>query len=121
MINISALLDEIKASPYREIVIRTPHTGVVTFADPGLYLTGGTVVLDHGHGVSSNFLHLSRIDVRVGDVIEMPAGIVEKTRFLLNNTPKYQGTVGIEGDHVAVNLTKKITETEIAPPKPYGR
>ena len=33
MINISALLDEIKASPYREIVIRTPHTGVVTFAD----------------------------------------------------------------------------------------
>ena len=59
--------------------------------------------------------------LRVGDVIEMPAGIVEKTRFLLNNTPKYQGTVGIEGDHVAVNLTKKITETEIAPPKPYGR
>ena len=59
--------------------------------------------------------------LRVGDVIEMPAVIVEKTRFLLNNTPKYQGTVGIEGDHVAVNLTKKITETEIAPPKPYGR
>ena len=59
--------------------------------------------------------------LRVGDVIEMPAGIVEKTRFLLNNTPKYQGTVGIEGDHVAVNLTKKITEMEIAPPKPYGR
>ena len=32
MINISALLDEIKASPYREIVISTPHTGKVTFA-----------------------------------------------------------------------------------------
>lgn len=32
MINISSLLDEIKASPYREIVIRTPHTGRVTFA-----------------------------------------------------------------------------------------
>ena len=41
----------------------------MSFADPGLYLTGGTVVLDHGHGVSSNFLHLSRIDVQVGDVI----------------------------------------------------
>ena len=32
MINISSLLDEIKASPYREIVISTPHTGKVTFA-----------------------------------------------------------------------------------------
>jgi biotin carboxyl carrier protein len=47
--------------------VRAPAAGVVTFADPGLYLTGGTLVLDHGHGVSSNFLHLSRIDVRVGD------------------------------------------------------
>ncbi|WP_031370544.1 M23 family metallopeptidase [Lysobacter antibioticus] len=47
--------------------IAAPAAGVVTFAKPGLYLTGGTVLLDHGHGVSSNFLHLSRIDVKVGD------------------------------------------------------
>lgn len=32
MIDISALLDEIKASPYREIVIAAPHTGQVSFA-----------------------------------------------------------------------------------------
>ena len=50
--------------------IRAPAAGVVTFADPGLYLTGGTVLLDHGHGVSSNFLHLSRIDVAVGERVE---------------------------------------------------
>lgn len=31
MIDISALLDQIKASPYREISIVTPHTGRVTF------------------------------------------------------------------------------------------
>ena len=47
--------------------VRAPAAGVVTFAAPDLYLTGGTVLLDHGHGVSSNFLHLSRIDVAVGD------------------------------------------------------
>jgi len=46
--------------------VNAPAGGVVTFADPDLYLTGGTVLLDHGHGVSSNFLHLSRIDVKVG-------------------------------------------------------
>ena len=49
--------------------VRAPAAGVVTLADPDLYITGGTVLLDHGHGVSSNFLHLSRIDVRVGDLI----------------------------------------------------
>lgn len=46
-----------------------PAAGIVTFADADLYLTGGTIVLDHGHGVSSNFLHLSRIGVKVGDRI----------------------------------------------------
>ena len=49
--------------------VKAPADGVVSFADAGLYLTGGTLVLDHGHGVSSNFLHLSRIDVRPGDVV----------------------------------------------------
>jgi murein DD-endopeptidase MepM/ murein hydrolase activator NlpD len=50
--------------------VRAPAGGVITFAELDLYLTGGTVVLDHGRGVSSNFLHLSRIDVRVGDRIQ---------------------------------------------------
>ena len=50
--------------------VHAPAGGIVTFANPDLYLTGGTVVIDHGHGVSSNFLHLSRIDVKVGDRVE---------------------------------------------------
>lgn len=49
--------------------VKAPAAGVVTFAAPDLYLTGGTLLIDHGHGVSSNFLHLSRIDVKVGDRI----------------------------------------------------
>jgi len=50
--------------------VKAPAAGVVTFAAPDLYLTGGTVLLDHGFGISSNFLHLSRIDVKVGDRVE---------------------------------------------------
>ena len=50
--------------------VKAPADGMVSFADPGLYLTGGTMVLDHGHGISSNFLHLSRIDAKVGDVVK---------------------------------------------------
>jgi murein DD-endopeptidase MepM/ murein hydrolase activator NlpD len=61
--------------------LQAPAAGVVTFADPGLYLTGGTVLIDHGHGVSSNFLHLSRVDVRVGDTVRQgqPIGAVGAT------------------------------------------
>ncbi|MES1927072.1 M23 family metallopeptidase [Salinisphaera sp. T31B1] len=44
-----------------------PAAGVVTFAEPDLYLTGGTLLIDHGHGIGSNFLHLSRLDVGVGE------------------------------------------------------
>ncbi len=50
--------------------VLAPAAGVVTLVAPDFYLTGGTLLLDHGHGISSNFLHLSRIDVRVGDRVE---------------------------------------------------
>ncbi|WP_430390894.1 M23 family metallopeptidase [Dyella sp. 20L07] len=49
--------------------IKAPADGIVTFAKPDLYLTGGTVLIDHGFGLSSNFLHLSRLDVKVGQQV----------------------------------------------------
>lgn len=47
--------------------IASPVGAIVAMAEPDLYFTGGTVILDHGHGVSSSYLHMSRIDVKVGD------------------------------------------------------
>ncbi len=49
--------------------VHAPAAGVVTFASPDLYLTGGTVLLDHGFGLTSSFLHMSRLDVKVGEKI----------------------------------------------------
>jgi len=49
--------------------IAAPQGGVVSFAESGLVLTGGTVIVDHGHGVSSVFIHMSRLDVAVGDTV----------------------------------------------------
>jgi murein DD-endopeptidase MepM/ murein hydrolase activator NlpD len=39
----------------------------VCSSDLDLYLTGGTLIIDHGLGLSSIFLHLSAIEVKVGD------------------------------------------------------
>ncbi len=47
----------------------SPADGVITYADD-MYYSGGTVVIDHGHGISSSFLHLSKIRVNVGDVVK---------------------------------------------------
>lgn len=49
--------------------------------------------------------------LRVGDVIEMPAGLLNQTRVLLNGSPKFIGTVGLDSDRVAVQLTRKLAPT----------
>lgn len=46
-----------------------PAAGVVTLADPDLYYEGGTIFLDHGHGLLSVFMHLSEVNVAPGDVV----------------------------------------------------
>ena len=43
-----------------------PASGRVTLVHPDMYYSGATLVLDHGQGVSSSFLHLERIVVAEG-------------------------------------------------------
>ncbi|HXQ66311.1 MAG TPA: peptidoglycan DD-metalloendopeptidase family protein [Alphaproteobacteria bacterium] len=47
--------------------VAAPADGIVTLAEPDLYLTGGTLIIDHGLELSSTFLHLSAIEVKLGD------------------------------------------------------
>ena len=62
------------------------------------------------------------ISLRVGDVVELPATIFNDTRVLLNGTPKFVGTVGLDSDRVAVQLTRKLPPpTAIQPAKSDGR
>ncbi|WP_419903739.1 M23 family metallopeptidase [Kiloniella sp.] len=49
--------------------ITAPAEGIVTLAHPDLYYSGGTVIIDHGHGLSSTFLHMKSVTVKVGDVL----------------------------------------------------
>lgn len=49
--------------------VHAPTAGVVTLAEPDLFYSGGTVILDHGYGLSSSFLHMSAVHVKVGQEI----------------------------------------------------
>ncbi|WP_282607520.1 peptidoglycan DD-metalloendopeptidase family protein [Pelagibius sp. Alg239-R121] len=50
--------------------IAAPADGVVTLAEKDLYYSGGTVILDHGHGLTSAFLHMDAVSVEVGQEIK---------------------------------------------------
>lgn len=50
--------------------VRAPADGVVVLAaDHPFSLEGNLLIIDHGAGLNSAFLHLSRIDVRPGDPV----------------------------------------------------
>lgn len=57
--------------------VYAPISGTVVFADPDVYYSGGTLILDHGHGVTSTYIHLSKLDVSVGDEIKQGSKIAE--------------------------------------------
>lgn len=50
--------------------VLAPAAGIVTLAEPDLYYSGGTLILDHGHGLSSTFIHLSELNAEVGQRVE---------------------------------------------------
>ena len=50
--------------------IKASGTGVVTMAENDLYYTGGTIIMDHGHGISTIYSHLENVMVNVGDLIK---------------------------------------------------
>ncbi|WP_105215923.1 MULTISPECIES: M23 family metallopeptidase [unclassified Pseudoalteromonas] len=50
--------------------IYAPLPGRVVFAHPDLYYSGGTVIIDHGHGISSTYIHMHKVLVEKGEMIK---------------------------------------------------
>jgi len=50
--------------------VYAPADGLITMAHPDLYFSGGTIILDHGQGLSSSFLHMSKILVEAGTFVK---------------------------------------------------
>ncbi|MCG6974084.1 MAG: M23 family metallopeptidase [Desulfobacterales bacterium] len=61
--------------------VRCPADGIVRLAAQNMYLMGKTLIIDHGLGVQSIFMHLNRISVKEGDKVKQGAviGRVGKT------------------------------------------
>lgn len=70
-----------------------PSDGIVRLAERDLYYTGGTVMLDHGHGLSSAFLHMKSVAVQVGERVSQGQNI---------------GTVGATGRATGPHLDWRV-------------
>jgi len=73
--------------------IKAMNRGIVTLAEDDLFYTGATLIFDHGHGISTLYMHMHEIFVKVGDKVEQGHII---------------GTVGSSGratgDHLDIRL-----------------
>ena len=57
--------------------VYAPISGTVVYAEPDLYYSGGTLIIDHGHGITSTYIHLSKLNVKVGDTITQGNKVAE--------------------------------------------
>jgi len=50
--------------------VLSPAAGRVSLSHEGMFFSGKTLIIDHGHGLSSSFLHLSEILVKEGESVK---------------------------------------------------
>ena len=50
--------------------IKAMLDGVVTLAEPDLFYTGGTLIFDHGHGISTLYMHMKTLMVKKGQKVK---------------------------------------------------
>lgn len=72
--------------------VKAPADGVITMVDD-LYFTGMTIIMDHGHGISSTFLHLDKVNVQLGETVKQGDNI---------------GSVGSSGRSTGAHLDWRI-------------
>ncbi len=50
--------------------VKAMMDGTVTLSEKDMYFTGGTIIFDHGHGISTLYMHMKDIDVKVGQKVK---------------------------------------------------
>jgi len=62
------------AAPKGTPVVATAP-GIISLAEPDLFFNGGAIMIDHGHGISSVYSHMSAIEVTLGQRVAQGARI----------------------------------------------
>ncbi|MDX1488410.1 MAG: M23 family metallopeptidase [Acidiferrobacterales bacterium] len=57
--------------------VLAPADGIVSLAHPDMYFTGGTLIVDHGHGLVTSYFHLSRVLVKQDQAVRQGEVIAE--------------------------------------------
>ena len=50
--------------------VKAPADGIVTMAHNDMFYSGGTLIVDHGHGLSTTYMHLNKILVKNGQRVK---------------------------------------------------
>jgi murein DD-endopeptidase MepM/ murein hydrolase activator NlpD len=50
--------------------VKSMGDGVVTLVENDMYFTGGTIIFDHGHGISTLYMHMRDINVKKGQRVK---------------------------------------------------
>ncbi len=50
--------------------IKAMLDGIATLVEPDLFYTGGTLIFDHGHGISTLYMHMEKIFVKKGEQVK---------------------------------------------------
>ena len=50
--------------------IKAMMSGTVTLAERDLYFTGGTIIFDHGHGISTLYMHMKDLYIKIGQEVK---------------------------------------------------
>ncbi len=97
----------------RGTVVVAPADGVVIFAEPDLFYSGGTLIIDHGMQMNTSYLHLSRILVHKGQRVKQGQPIAE-----IGSTGRATGP----HLHWGANVRKvRIDPQLLVPPMPKGK
>ena len=73
--------------------IKAMLDGIVTLAEPDLFYTGGTIIFDHGHGISTLYMHMKTLMVKKGQKV---------------NQGDVIGTVGSTGRSTGAHLDVRL-------------
>jgi len=78
--------------------IKAMLDGVVTLVEPDLFYTGGTLIFDHGHGISTLYMHMKTLLVKKGQKVKQGDVI---------------GTVGSTGRSTGAHLDVRLNWFQI--------